>query len=202
MLKKIKNEFVSKEFLANLVLLAIIRRQVININMKKFFSLCCVYIVLHSFNLVHAEEPKFIEVYKDWYVFTLKQKETKVCYLSSLATKSKGNYTKRGDVLFMVTHRVAKSAPGEINFRAGYKFKKNTKATITINQKKFTLFTQGSDGWAKDSKTDNQITQAMIRGSQMIVVGVSSRGTETTDTFSLSGFTAAHKAARKACKIK
>ena len=63
MLKKIKNEFVSKEFLANLVLLAIIRRQVININMKKFFSLCCVYIVLHSFNLVHAEEPKFIEVY-------------------------------------------------------------------------------------------------------------------------------------------
>ena len=119
-----------------------------------------------------------------------------------MATKSEGNYTKRGDVLFVVTHRPAEKELGVVNFRTGYKFKKNRDALITINNKKFSLFTQGSDGWAKDSETDKAITQAMILGSQMVIVGISSRGTKTTDTFSLSGFTAAYKAASKACKIK
>jgi Invasion associated locus B (IalB) protein len=36
-------------------------------------------------------------------------------------------------------------------------------------------------------------------GKQMIVRGTSSRGTETTDTYSLSGFTAALAAIDKAC---
>ena len=150
---------------------------------------------------VCAEEPKFISIHKDWYVFTIKQKSTNVCFLTSKAAKSEGNYSKRGDVIFVVTHRPAEKELGVINFRTGYNFKKDMDAVITIDNNKFLLFTQGSDGWAKDSKTDKAIVNAMIRGSQMLIVGISSRGTKTTDTFSLSGFTAAYKAASKACKV-
>ena len=38
-------------------------------------------------------------------------------------------------------------------------------------------------------------------GSGMIVRGVSSRGTETTDTYSLNGFTRAHNAIGQACGV-
>ncbi len=170
--------------------------------MKKAIVLLSLKFFILTSSLVLAQEPKFINVYKDWYVFTLKQENLNICYLSSVAAKSEGNYTKRGDVLFVVTLRPAEKEFGIVNFRTGYKFKKNSAAVLTINKKKFSLFTQGSDGWAKDNETDKAITQAMILGAQMVIVGTSSRGTKTTDTFSLSGFTAAYKAASKACKNK
>jgi hypothetical protein len=40
----------------------------------------------------------------------------------------------------------------------------------------------------------------MKRGSKMTVVGVSSRGTKTTDTYSLAGFTKAKNLMDKTCK--
>jgi len=39
----------------------------------------------------------------------------------------------------------------------------------------------------------------MIRGAEMVIAGESSRGTQTTDTYSLLGFTAAHEAMNEAC---
>jgi len=152
--------------------------------MKKPFLIFCLNLILFLPGTVCAQEPKFISVHKDWYVFTIKQKSTDVCYLTSKAAKS------------------AEKELGVINFRTGYSFKKGMDAVITIDNDKFLLFTQGSDGWAKDSKTDKAIVKAMIRGTQMLIAGISSRGTKTTDTFSLSGFTAAYKAASKACKVK
>ena len=168
--------------------------------MKKYFHNSCVFFILFFSSTVLAQEPKYINAHKDWYVFTIKQKNIKVCFLTSSAIKSEGDYTKRGDVLFVVTQRSGEKEQAVINFRTGYKFKKNTDVIITIDNKKFNLFTNGSDGWAKDNKTDNEIVKAMIRGSQMLIEGTSSRGTETTDTFSLSGFTAAYETANKTCK--
>ena len=49
---------------------------------------------------------------------------------------------------------------------------------------------------------DAKLVQSMIRGADMVVQGTSSRGTLTTDTYSLKGFTAAYKAINKACKVK
>jgi len=40
----------------------------------------------------------------------------------------------------------------------------------------------------------------MKGGNRMVVYGTSSRGTKTTDTYSLSGFTAMKKRIDKACK--
>ena len=152
-------------------------------------------------NYSRSQESSLINGYEDWYVFAMKQDSANVCFLSSKATKSEGNYSKRGDVLFIVTHRPAKKERGVINLRAGYNFKEGLDAVITIGKHNFSLFTQGSDGWAKDSQADIAIVKAMISGSQMFINGISSRGTKTTDTFSLKGFTAAYKAASKACKM-
>ena len=50
------------------------------------------------------------------------------------------------------------------------------------------------------SAADRAIVAAMKAGRQMIVRGTSTRGTLTTDTYSLSGFSAALAAIDKACK--
>ena len=170
--------------------------------MKKLFSyFFCFTLVCFFANSIRAQEANLINGFEDWYVFSIKQNNANVCFLSSKATKSMGNYSKRGEVLFIVTHRPAEKEFGVINFRTGYVFKESLDAMITIGDHKFSLFTQGSDGWAKDSETDKAIVKSMIHGSKMFIDGTSSRGTKTMDTFSLKGFTAAYKAASKACKI-
>ena len=56
--------------------------------------------------------------------------------------------------------------------------------------------------WASTSEGDQKLIKAMKAGSTMVVVGYSSRDTKTTDTYSLSGFTAAYNAISKACSVK
>jgi len=51
-----------------------------------------------------------------------------------------------------------------------------------------------------DVKSDNAMTQAMKRGSNLVMSGQSGRGNNTSYRFSLSGFTAAHNAITKACR--
>jgi invasion protein IalB len=170
--------------------------------MKNLISFFFCFALVHFLpNFARAQESSLINSYEDWYVFVTKQDNASVCFLSSKATKSEGNYSKRGDVLFIVTHRPAKKEFGVINFQTGYIFKEDLNPVITIGNNNFSLFAHGSDGWAKNTQTDIAIVKAMINGSQMFINGISSRGTKTTDTFSLRGFTAAYKAASKACKI-
>ncbi|MFO1113388.1 MAG: invasion associated locus B family protein [Rhodospirillales bacterium] len=50
-----------------------------------------------------------------------------------------------------------------------------------------------------DATVDRAIVAAMKAGQKMTVRGTSARGTITTDTYSLSGFSAALAAIDKAC---
>ena len=75
-------------------------------------------------------------------------------------------------------------------------------AVVEIDGKKFTLFTHQDGAWAKNSEADGNLVQAMKKGTRMIIRGTSSRNTKTVDTYSLIGFTAAHTAIGKACKIQ
>ena len=74
------------------------------------------------------------------------------------------------------------------------------KPLVRIDGKTFRLFVDRDIAFARDSATDATLVEAMKKGSKMVVEGVSSRGTKTTDTYSLSGFSAAHRAATRACQ--
>ncbi|PCH84228.1 MAG: hypothetical protein COC02_02205 [Rhodospirillaceae bacterium] len=77
-----------------------------------------------------------------------------------------------------------------------------TRTDVIIGAKTFKLFTNLGHAFAVDQKTDKAFVDAMIRGARLVVKGTSSRGTKTTDTYSLKGFSAAFKAIGKACKVK
>jgi hypothetical protein len=72
---------------------------------------------------------------------------------------------------------------------------------VEVGSLKVRLFTQGESAWTVDKDTDKQLVQAMIRGSSMVVQGTSARGTNTKDTYSLSGFTRAYETISKACGL-
>ncbi|MBX2832355.1 MAG: invasion associated locus B family protein [Rhodospirillales bacterium] len=146
--------------------------------------------------------PKLIDVYGKWEAYTYSEEGQKVCYMGSQPTSAKGDYTQRGKIYVMVTHRPALKLVNEVSFITGYTYKDKSTVDLRIDSKKFSLFTHADSAWAVDAETDRKLVGAMKSGSKMVLVGYSSRGTKTTDTYSLSGFTAAYKAISKACNTK
>lgn len=146
-----------------------------------------------------AQDIRRLGSYDHWRAFTYQEGGGKVCYMASEPQKEQGDYDKRGDVYAMITHRPKQGTRDVVSFVIGYPFKKDSRVTVDIDGKTFTLFTHKDTAWAPDKQTDEALVQSMIKGRQMVVKGTSSRGTDTTDTYSLIGFTKAHQAINNAC---
>lgn len=136
-----------------------------------------------------------------WTAFNDKSTGKQICYVGSKPKTMEGKYTKRGDAYVLVTHRPAEKVVGEVSIETGYTYKEGSSPTVTIGSRTFNLFTKGSNAWADNASADKALVAAMKAGSEMVVKGTSSRGTLTTDTYSLNGFTAAYNAISKSCGI-
>ncbi len=173
---------------------------------KKLFSKTSIAITatllagLFFVNAAQASEPKLISKHNDWSAFTFMENGQKVCFMASQPESAKGNYTKRGEIFALITHRPGDNSFDVVSFVAGYTYKKNSDVNVTVGNKKFTLFTQADTAWTSDNATDKALTNAIKNGNSMVVKGSSTRGTLTTDTYSLSGSTAAYQAITNACK--
>ena len=104
----------------------------------------------------------------------------------------------RGDILLFTTYRQGQSA-AEISFTGGYPFADGSTAEVVIGSDTFQLFTDGQWAWAATPEDDARILAAMRRGQNAVITARSSRGTQTRDTFSLFGITAASEEAQRRC---
>lgn len=143
--------------------------------------------------------PKAFGNFKAWQAVTYTADGKKTCYIVSRPAESTPKNANRGDIYFMVTHESGTNRD-KLSLRVGYPFKEDTTANIRIGRQIFHLNTGDKYAWPSDATVTRRLVKAMRAGRDMIVKGVSTRGTETTDEFSLLGFTAAHKAISKACK--
>lgn len=106
---------------------------------------------------------------------------------------------RRGQILLMVFYRPAAGATGQVAFTGGYPFASGSTVNVNVDGTQFELFTEGEWAWPATTADDAKIITAMKRGTEAVVTAVSSRGTETKDTFSLLGFTAAIEEAEQRC---
>jgi invasion protein IalB len=106
---------------------------------------------------------------------------------------------RRGDILLFVTFRPGSGAAGEVSFTGGYPFASGSTASVEIGGTEYPLFTDGEWAWPATPEEDKRIVDAMKAGAEATVTAVSSRGTQTRDTFSLMGFTAAMEDAENRC---
>lgn len=166
--------------------------------MFRFFSLLSLLLII-SFS-AQAGEPRLIGTYGDWSAYVFDENGSKVCYMASQPVKAEGDYTKRGEIFALVTHRPAEGTRNVFSYITGYTYKSGSDVVLTADGKRFVLFTQEDTAWAPDAEMDSSIAKAIKAGSKMVVKGTSSRGTETTDTFSLKGSSSAHDAISKECK--
>ncbi len=106
---------------------------------------------------------------------------------------------RRSDILLMVFYRPGAKIAGQIAFTGGYPFAKGSTVNLNISGTQFELFTEGEWAWSATAADDAKIITAMKRGAEATLTARSGRGTQTKDTFSLGGFTAAIEDAEKRC---
>lgn len=148
-----------------------------------------------------AAEAKKIGTYGNWTAYTYTENDATVCYMAASPSSTAGDYSRRGDVFAMITHRPSEKTTNVFSYLAGYEYKRDAPVTVTIDGAATVLIGAGEVAWTPDDATDRKLTEALRHGKKMTVQGLSSRGTETKDTFSLTGSGSAYAAIGKACGI-
>lgn len=176
---------------------------------KSTLCLMAIIMVMLAISPIYAQKAKR---FKDWNLSQYQQKfeesgqSFKTCNLWSVPTKSKGKYTRRGDIYFHITHLHSKETShyNIISVEMGYPLHdaKKNKLVINIDKKKSKTYVFNKDGeiGTLDPKHSDKIIADMKKGNRLYISGVSTRGTKTSDEFSLSGFTKAHQQSLKECK--
>lgn len=154
-----------------------------------------------------AQSGERAAAHNDWSVFVAAS--PKECYVVSQPTgtvaRRGGRVTEvqRGDIRLFVSFRPEDNVTNEVSFSAGYPLRDGSAVTMTVGADSFRMIPGQGDGaeWAwTDPSDDSRVVAAMRRGITAVLKGTSSRGTETEDTFSLSGFTAAVEDATARCR--
>ncbi|MGR3499013.1 MAG: invasion associated locus B family protein [Limimaricola soesokkakensis] len=152
---------------------------------------------------VAQEASNRVAAETDWSVF--QETDPVECFgvsapKSQLNTKDGQPVTvNRGETLLFVFYRPAQGVNGQVTFTGGYPFASGSTVTLEVGGQDFQLFTEGDWAWPATPQDDAAIVAAMKRGAEAVLTGVSGRGTQTKDTFSLLGFTAAVDEAAKRC---
>jgi hypothetical protein len=145
-----------------------------------------------------------ILVSKSWTAYKSGDGAGKMCFVASQPTDTKYDppgVKSRDPAYFMITTIPGKKIKNEASTIIGYKFKGGAKVMVDVGGTKFTMFTDSDNAWIENPADESALVSAMRGGSTMSVQGTSSRGTVSTDTYSLSGVSAALDAIAKECPL-
>ena len=135
-----------------------------------------------------------------WALYDYKDEKGKVCYTLSRPTQMAPTSLDHGDkMFFVVAQKPGQNVTFEPQFNASYNFQDNSKVDVTVGDKRFTMFTQGSRAWMENAAEEPALIAAMRAGADMKVEAKSGRGNPTRYVVSLSGISAALKEI-SACK--
>ncbi len=165
-----------------------------------FMAVC-----LAAASVAYAQEStNRVDAKTDWSIF-VEDQPVKECWVVSKPTKivntrgGKVVSANRSEILFFVTYRPSNGTKGEVSFTGGYPFKPDSTVSLQVGNANYNLFVDGEWAWPASPGDDAKIRDSMKRGSSAILSAQSKRGTQTKDTFSLNGFTAALAEAEKRC---
>lgn len=139
-----------------------------------------------------------LSVHRNWTIFKTND-GSDLCYAISLPTNKSGTYKKRGEPYFTVIRKIG-SNNDEISLSSGFIYDENKDIEISINKRKFPLFSDLEKAWTYDKNDDIEIIKLMRFGTEMNVKGFSKGGSMADDTYSLVGFSEAHDKMIELCK--
>jgi hypothetical protein len=147
-------------------------------------------------------QPQLLGQYGDWGAYTATPGGKKVCFALAKPAGSQTNPAGRPrDAAYMfISSRPAEKVRDEVSIIIGYGFKPNSDATIDLAGTNFAMYTQNDGAWIKNAAEETRLVESMRKGADLVVKGVSARGTQSSDTYSLKGLAQALDRVGQECK--
>ena len=147
-------------------------------------------------------EPTLIGQFGTWGAYTATPKGKKICFALAKPSSSKTNPPNRprDPAYAFVSTRPAEKVINEVSIMIGYALKPGSESTLEVGGASYAMYTQGDGLWIKNAAEEERMVDAMRKASDAVVKGVSAKGAETTDTFSLKGLAQALDKLAQDCK--
>ena len=147
-------------------------------------------------------EPTLIGQYGTWGAYTATPNGRKVCFALAKPSSSKTNPPNRprDPAYAFVSTRPAEKVVNEVSIMIGYALKPGSESALEVGGSSYAMYTQGDGLWIKNAAEEEQMVSAMRKSAEVTVKGVSAKGTETTDVFSLKGLAQALDRLAQDCK--
>lgn len=148
---------------------------------------------------VFAQAVQAIGTFKDWSAYSASEGAGALCFAMSKPTDVSPMPDGYTQAYLYLTHRPSENVSNELNLVAGFEFAPDQPATLSVGGQDFELFTQKDAAWLLDQSQNDKLAGAMRKGTSVVIAGTTSRGILVSETFSLSGATAASKAIDAGC---
>ena len=164
---------------------------------KKILILSLFYF---AFGTLCAEENlKSVGKFKDWESFILSKEGSKICFAQSIPVIRAPKKLKRDPSRLFVSFRPSENIKNEVSVTNGYEFKSKTPVIAKSGKKSYDLFSKGRFAWVVDNEDEAKLISTMKKASRLMIIGNTNSGEETTDHYSMMGFTKAYNTAKKSC---
>jgi hypothetical protein len=138
-------------------------------------------------------QPALLGQFGDWGAYAASPGGHKVCFALAKPSASRTDPPNRprDPAYLFVSSRPAEKVKNEVSVIIGYGFKPSSDATVEVSGSSYAMYTQNDGAWIKNAAEEAHLIEAMRKGADLTVKGTSSRGTQTTDTYSLRGLSQA-----------
>ncbi|UTD27104.1 invasion associated locus B family protein [Bradyrhizobium sp. WD16] len=137
-----------------------------------------------------------------WGAYTAMPGGKKICFALAKPSSSKTtppNRPRDPAYIFLST-RPAEKVANEVSVMIGYQLKPGADSTLEVGGARFAMYSQGDGLWIKNAAEEERMVEAMRRGTEATVKGVSAKGTESTDVFALKGLAQALDRVAQDCR--
>ncbi|RPG96575.1 MAG: hypothetical protein CBD25_001405 [Candidatus Pelagibacter sp. TMED165] len=147
---------------------------------------------------VLANIPRSIGKYKNWESYTIQTDKGKVCFAQTKPVKRSPGSIKRKESRIFVSFRPNENIKDEISVTSGHDYKTSS-VTGKSGKNNFSFFSQNDFAWLLDEKEEKSLIKIMKRATSLMIIAKTTDGAETTDHYSMMGFTKAYNTAKKVC---
>ena len=163
------------------------------------FKKILVIIAFTIFSLnAFANTPRSTGKYKNWESFVAETEKGKICFAQTVPTKRAPAAIKREKSKLFVTFRPSENIKDEVSLTSGHDYKSST-VTASSGKKRYSFFSQKNFAWLLDDQEERNFIKLMKRATNLIIKARTTKGAETTDHYSMMGFTKAYNTAKKTC---
>ncbi len=156
-------------------------------------------VILAAGSAAYAQSTKAVKTFRDWTLYSHTGDPGDICFATSQPRETKPADVERDRAYFYISSWVKDGIRNQTSVLLGYDIDDQSTIKITIGGRSFEMFTKDGKGFVSDATEELKLIDAMKRGNFMTVTAETKDGTETSDTYSLLGATAAVNALSNGC---